>query len=68
MADEAVTISENTFQRCRACFYHIRDMCRNRKSLSSDFVNCSDTDQWQVRLLYLTLLHCNSQYTRKRYR
>ena len=53
--DSSLNFREHISQTCRACFYHIRDLCRMRKSLSLDLAK-----QIAVALVSSKLDYCNS--------
>ena len=55
--DSGLNFRKNISQTCRACFYHIRDLCRIRKSLSLDFAK-----QIAVALVSSKLDYCNSLF------
>ena len=61
--DSSLNFRKHIFQTCRACFYHIRDLRRIRKSLSLDLAK-----QIAVALVSSKLDYCKSQYARKGYR
>ena len=64
--DSSLIFQKHISQTCRACFYHIRDLRRIRKSLSLDLAK-----QIAVALVSSKLDYCNycySQYARKGYR
>ena len=64
--DSSLNFRKYISQTCRACFYHIRDLRRIRKSLSLDLAK-----QIAVALVSSKLDYCNSllsQYARKGYR
>ena len=64
--DSSLNFRKHISQTCRACFYHIRDLRRIRKSLSLDLAK-----QIAVALVSSKLDYCNSllsQYARKGYR
>ena len=64
--DSSLNLRKHISQTCRACFYHIRDLRRIRKSLSLDLAK-----QIAVALVSCKLDYCNSllsQYARKWYR
>ena len=53
--DSSLNIRKHISQTCRACFYHIRDLRRFRKGLSSDLAK-----QIAVALVSSKLDYCNS--------
>ena len=55
--DSSLNFRKHTSQTCRACFYHIRDLRRIRKSLSSDLAK-----QIAVALVSIKLDYCNSLF------
>ena len=55
--DSSLNFRKHISQTCRACFYHIRDLRRIRKSLSLDIAN-----QFAVALVRSKLDYCNSLF------
>ena len=55
--DSSLNFRKHISQTCRACFYHIRDLHRIRKSLTLDFVK-----QIAVALVSSKLDYCNSLF------
>ena len=55
--DSRLNFRKHISQTCKACFYHIRDLCRIRKSLSLDLAK-----QIAVALVCSKLDYCNSLF------
>ena len=55
--DSSLNFRKHISQTCRACFYHIRDLRRSRKSLSLDLAK-----QIAVALVSSKLDYCNSLF------
>ena len=55
--DSSLNFRKHISQTCRACFYHIRDLRRIRKSLALDFAK-----QISVALVSSKLDYCNSLF------
>ena len=55
--DSSLNFRKHISQTCMACFYHIRDLCRIRKSLSLDLGK-----QIAVALVSSKLDYCNSLF------
>ena len=55
--DSSLNFRKHISQTCRACFYHIRDLRRIRKSLSLDLAK-----QIAVALVSIKLDYCNSLF------
>ena len=56
--DSSLNFRKHISQTCRACFYHIRDLCRIRKNLSLDLAK-----QIAVALVSSKIDYCNSFFT-----
>ena len=57
LSDSSLNFGKDISQTCRACFYHIRDLRRIRKSLSLDLAK-----QIAVALVSSKLDYCNSLF------